>query len=456
MNKDRYLISNDSSIKDALKSIESNNLGIIFIQKNNQVIGTLTDGDIRRALLKNHSIDSKIIDLINMDYIYLYEKDASRENILKILDNRIKVVPILSEKKEFLTVVSQNNIDWNVNEKMISKARSPLRISFAGGGTDITSYFYDEAGVVLNATINKFTHAILEKNTDNSIKIKSYDLQTELNSSNLSKLEYDGKLDLIISLIKLMKPDYGFNLYTYSDVPPGSGLGGSAVLLSAIIGAFNNFRENKYTDYEIAELAFHAERIVMGLSGGWQDQYATVFGGFNYIEFKDNENIVNSLKINDSIKVELEDSLILCYTGLTHNSGSIHDVQKENMMNKKEKDYADISKNIAYEMKSRLLKGDLNDFGELLNKAWFTKKQFSKDITSNYLDEIYDFAISNGAIGGKLLGAGGGGYFLFYVPTFKKLSLSGALETKGLEIESFTFDDNGLRTWVSKKNNEDR
>ena len=185
MNKDTYLISNDSSIKDALESIESNNLGIIFIQKNNQVIGTLTDGDIRRALLKNHSIDSKIIDLINIDFIYLYEKDASRENILKILDNRIKVVPILSEKKEFLTVVSQNNIDWNVNEKMISKARSPLRISFAGGGTDITSYFYDEAGVVLNATINKFTHAILEKNTDNSIKIKSYDLETELNSSKL-------------------------------------------------------------------------------------------------------------------------------------------------------------------------------------------------------------------------------------------------------------------------------
>ena len=451
MTKDIYLINYQSSIKDALKSIEANNLGIIFIQEDNKVIGTLTDGDIRRALLKNYTIESNVSDLINRNFVYLFKKDATRENILKILDNRIKVVPILNEKKEFITVVSQNNIDWNINEKVISKARSPLRISFAGGGTDITSYFYDEAGVVLNATINKFTHAILEKNTDKSIRIMSYDLNTELEANDLSKLEYDGKLDLIISLIKLIKPDYGFSLYTYSDVPPGSGLGGSAVLLSAVIGSFNNFRENKYTDYEIAELAFHAERIVMDLSGGWQDQYATVFGGFNYIEFKGSENIVNSLRINESIKVELEDSLLLCYTGITHNSGAIHDIQKENMMNKKEKDYADVSKNIAYEMKSRLLKGDLDDFGELLDKAWATKKQFSKNITSDYLDEIYEFAIKNGAIGGKLLGAGGGGYFLFYVPTFKKQSLSKALTNKGLAIESFTFDDNGLRSWVSKK-----
>lgn len=451
MNKEIYLITDKSSIKDALIAIESNNLGIIFVAEKNKVIGALTDGDIRRALLENHTIDSKIDNLVNSNFVYLYKKDASRENILKLLDNRIKVIPIISDEKEFISIVSQNKIDWNINEKIISKARSPLRISFAGGGTDITSYFYEEEGVVLNATINKFTHAILEKNDSQNISIISYDLDTELTASNLSNLKYDGNLDLIISLIKLINPDYGFNLYTYSDVPPGSGLGGSAVLLSAIIGSFNNFREYKYTDYEIAELAFHAERIVMDLSGGWQDQYATVFGGFNYIEFKNNENIVNSLRINESIKIELEDSLLLCYTGLTHHSGKIHDKQKENMMNKREKEYAEISKEIAYKMKSRLLKGDLDDFGELLDKAWSTKKQFSKDISSDFLDEIYNFAISNGAIGGKLLGAGGGGYFLFYVPTFKKLSLSSALKNKGLEIESFTFDDVGLRNWITRK-----
>ena len=144
-------------------------------------------------------------------------------------------------------------------------------------------------------------------------------------------MKFDGKLDLVKSVIKLLNPDFGFELYTYSDVPPGSGLGGSAVLLSAIIGAFNNFRENKFNDYEIAELAFHAERVELGLAGGWQDQYATVFGGFNFMEFKDHENIVNPLRVSGDIINELEDSLILCYSGLNHNSGDIHDNQKENM-----------------------------------------------------------------------------------------------------------------------------
>ena len=449
----KYIIDINSFVKDALVSIERNNMGIVFIEKNDKIIGTITDGDIRRALLKKVSLDDEIKKLVNKDFTFLFEKDASKENILKLLDNRIKVIPILNQNYKFITIVSKDNIDWNENEILISKSRSPLRISFAGGGTDLTSYFYNEEGVVLNATINKFTHAILEKNNSDQINITSYDLDSTIKAKSLDSLEYDGKFDLIISLLKLLKPNFGFSLYTYSDVPMGSGLGGSAVLLSAIIGAFNNFRENKYTTYEIAELAFHAERIVMSLSGGWQDQYATVFGGFNYIEFKNNENIVNPLRINDDVRTELEDSLLLCYTGINHNSGKIHDKQKKNMLNDKEKEYANISKDIAYQMKSRLLKGDLDDFGELLNKSWETKKQFSEDISSSYLDEIYDYAITNGAIGGKLLGAGGGGYFIFYVPDLKKISLSDALNKKNLACEHFTFDNKGLKYWITKKSN---
>ena len=449
MNK--YIIKSKSSVKDALTSIEKNNMGIVFVEENKKIIGAITDGDIRRALLKNINIDDLINTLINKDFVFLFEKDATKENILKLLDNRIRVIPILNNEYNFVTIVSKDNISWNEEEVLISKSRSPLRISFAGGGTDLTSYFYSEEGVVLNATINKFVHAILEKNDTCEINITSYDLNSTIKAKSIDDLKFDGKLDLIISLIQIIKPNFGFNLYTYSDVPMGSGLGGSAVLLSAIIGSFNNFRENKYTNYEIAELAFHAERIVMGLSGGWQDQYATVFGGLNYIEFRNNENIVNQLRISDDIKTELEDSLLLCYTGLSHNSGKIHDKQKMDMLNDKQKEYAKISKSIAYDMKSRLLKGDLDNFGDLLDKAWQTKKEFSNEISSPYLDEIYDYALKNGALGGKLLGAGGGGYFIFYVPTFKKISLSQALNIKKLTTEYFTFDDVGLRHWITKK-----
>ncbi len=451
MKKNNYLVNKNEKLESVLKQIDDNKIGAVFIEDKDVVIGVATDGDIRRILLKEKNLNLKINECINKEFVFLYEENATKENILKLLDTRIRIIPILNKKKNLITVVSKKNIIWNEEEKIISKAKSPVRISFAGGGTDLTTYFYKESGVVLNTTINKFTHAILEKRSDKKISILSNDLNMKLEFEHIDEIKLNGKLDLIKSVIEILKPDFGFDLITYSDVPPGSGLGGSAVLLSAIIGAFNNFKENKFNDYEIAELAFHAERVVMNLSGGWQDQYATVFGGFNFIEFKDDENIVNPLRISADIKNELEDSLILCYTGVNHDSGKIHNDQKNKMNNTKQKKYAEISKDIAYEMKSKLLKGQIDNFGQLLGKAWETKKKFSSKITNKFLDGIYDYGIKNGALGGKLLGAGSGGFFLFYVPTYTKIKLMNALTQKGLHIETITFDNTGLRRWITKK-----
>ena len=448
----KYLINQNKCLQEALQKIEENHSGIVFVTDDDKkIIGSSTDGDIRRALLINKDLSIKISQCLNQDFIFLLQKDETRENILKLLDTRIKFIPILNDKHELLYVRSHKNIDWNEKENVISKAKSPVRISFAGGGTDLTTYFYKEQGAVLNSTINKFSNAVLQKRQDEKIIIYSDDLKQKVEVENVSELVFDGKLDLIKSVIKLLNPDFGFELFTYSDVPIGSGLGGSAVQLSAIIGAFNNFRENKFNDYEIAELAFHAERVELGLAGGWQDQYATVFGGFNFMEFKDDENIVNPLRISDDIVNELEDSLILCYSGITHNSGNIHNDQKENMNKVEQQKYAQLSKDIASEMKSRLLKGRLDDFGELLHKAWTLKKTFSSKITTPFLDEIYTYALAQGALGGKLLGAGGGGYFLFYVKTFNKIQLVNALKEKGLTIDTFTFDTQGLRSWITKE-----
>ena len=455
MKNNNYCIKRVDTIETALKKMDLNQVGTVFIEEKKKIIGIATDGDIRRALLKKFKLSSDISKIFNKKFIYLLENDATRENILKILDTKIKIIPILSKNHKLISIVTKNNIDWNEKEKLISKGKAPVRISFAGGGTDLTNYFYKESGVVLNATINKFVNAVVEKRNDATIYIKSYDLDKEATYKGVDDIEFDGSLDLIKSVIKILKPEFGFNLFTYSDIPSGSGLGGSAALLSSVIGAFNNFRENKYTDYEISELSFHAERVALNLSGGWQDQYATVFGGFNYIEFKDNENIVNTLRISDEISNELEDSLILCYSGIRHDSNEIHEDQKKKMNNKLQKLYASNSKKIAEEMKSRLLKGRLDDFGELLGQAWETKKKFSSKITTPKLDKIYNFAIKNGALGGKLLGAGNGGYFLFYVPTFSKLKLMSMLKEQGYLVESFTFNNTGLRAWVTKKKYED-
>lgn len=451
MNKINFLVDIDDSIQEALTKLELNNNAIIFITKDEKIIGCATDGDLRRILLKYNSITVPIKEAINKNFTYLFEENASRENILKLLDSKIQVVPILSKDFKLISIASHKNIDWNKSYKIISKAKSPVRISFSGGGTDLTNYFIKEDGVVLNTTIDKFAHAILQKRDDNKIILISNDFKMHLEYKNIDEIEYDGELDLIKAVVKLLNPEFGFELTTYSDVPTGSGLGGSAVILSAIVGAFNNFRINKLNSYDIAELAFQSERIELGLSGGWQDQYATVFGGFNFMEFKEDENIINPLRISNDILNELEDSLILCYSGINHNSGEIHDNQKENMNQKKEKEFANMAKDIALKMKKRLLKGQLDDFGELLHTAWTIKKNFSSKITSPFLDEIYDFALENGALGGKLLGAGGGGYFLFYVPTFRKIELINALELKGFKIDTFTFDNIGLRTWITKE-----
>ena len=451
MKTNNFIINIKSYIRDALEKINLNKHGAVFIEDKGKIVGIITDGDVRRVLLKNIDINIRITKIINKKFVFLIQENATRENILKLLDNKIKLIPILDKSKKLISIVTEKNINWNEEEKVISKSKSPLRISFAGGGTDLTTYFYLEEGVVLNATINKFCHCILEKRTDEKIIILSNDLNKKLTCESLKNLEYDGHLDLIISVIKILKPDYGFNLTTYSVVAPGTGLGGSAVLVSSIIGAFNNFRENKYTDYEIAELAFHAERVCLNISGGWQDQYATVFGGFNYIEFKGSENIVNTLRISDDIKNELEDSLILYNTGISRNSNAIHIDQKKQMNNKKQKLYANKAKLMAHEMKSRILKGKLDDFGELLHEAWEIKKHFSKNITNKKLDKIYDFAIKNGALGGKLLGAGNGGYFIFYVPTFKKIEFIKNMTKKGFDLETFTFDNHGLRSWITKQ-----
>ena len=450
MNKKKYSIKKDKNIEDALKCIELTGLGVVFIEDRSKIIGVVTDGDIRRALIKRKNLNMPLTAFMNKEFVFLRKGTDSRENILKLLDSRIKVIPILDNNDKLVKVVSAKHINWNESGGIISKAKSPVRITFAGGGTDLTAYFYESNGIVFNATINKFTHAVLEKRDDSKIIITSHDLKEVIKVDDISKLKLDGSLDLIKSIIMNLSPDFGFNLYTYSDVPPGSGLGGSAVLASAIIGAFNNFREIKLDVYEIVKIAFHSERIVLELNGGWQDQYATVFGCFIYIEFNNSSNTVNPLRIKDNIKDELEDSLLLCYTGKNHNSGNIHNDIRKKMRVTKEKAYAQKTKEIAYQMKSSLLQGKIDDFGKLLGQAWEAKKKFSAKISNKFLDGIYDYAIKSGATGGKLLGAGDGGYFLFYVPTHKKIDFINAIKKRKLFVEPFTFDDNGLRSWTTK------
>jgi D-glycero-alpha-D-manno-heptose-7-phosphate kinase len=447
-----FIIKSSNTIKAALEKIELNSEGIIcIVDQANKVIGVATDGDIRRKLLEGLGLDDSIDLCKNENFIFASNKD-SRESLLKLLDNGYKAIPIIDKNKSLLSIISRNNLPLSKDNKNFARSRAPVRVSFGGGGSDLTHFFSKSNGAVINATISIYTHAFLKLRDDLKVIIKSRDLNEIIEEENLElALNQNTKLNLIQSIIMLIKPKYGFELEIYSDFPPNSGLGGSSAISAAVLGCFNEFRSDPWDTYELSELAFQAERLTLNIAGGWQDQYACTFGGFNFIEFNKDKNIIHPLRIQNSTKLELEENLILCNTGISHDSGNIHNDQKENMQNSDIDNLVKNNVDLTYEIKNQLLRGKLSEFGRSLDKAWESKRKFSSKISSPKIDKIYSEAILSGAIGGKLLGAGGGGFFLFYVPPFKRNKVVNKLELMGLSIYRFTFDDLGLQSWKTRE-----
>lgn len=332
---------------------------------------------------------------------------------------------------------------------MIIRSKTPLRISFGGGGTDVSPYPERKGGATLSTTIDKYCYCTLVTRSDNSINVRSLDYDTLIKYHADDELRYDGKLDLVKATTKIMEVKNGFDLFLHSDAPPGSGLGTSSALVVALVGAFKDCLRLPLTNYDIAELAYRIEREEAGIKGGKQDQYATTFGGFNFIEFLGKQAVVNPLRIKKDTLNELEYRLMLCYTGKTRLSAGIIDDQVRRYVQAEEDvvQALDQTKELAIAMKNALLLGKINEFGSLLHEAWCAKKKFSPKVTDPNIDELYELARQNGAIGGKLLGAGGGGYLLFLCKFDKRHIVAEKLERAGGKITNFAFDFEGMQSW---------
>lgn len=448
MKIENFLIDGNCSIKDALTKIDHNSFGIIFSQKKSgEVYGAATDGDIRRSLIAGLGLDDKLDKCINKKF-YWEDENVSREALIKKLDHKIKVIPILDSKMHLIDVITKENLPEIEEMPVYARSKSPVRISFGGGGSDLTHYFSKGIGAVINSTVSFYSHATLHIRPDSKIIIHSLDLRSTLKADNLEDcLNAKGEFGLIQAVIKTINPDFGFELDLHSDFPMSSGLGGSAVVAAAILGCFNQFRKDQWSLHELSELAYQAERLHQGIEGGWQDQYATIFGGFNFIEFKMDQNVVHPLRIPQEILLELEESLVLCNTGVQHNSGNIHKDQRSQMLNKDKQVLVQKNVDLCYKLRNQLLRGSLMEFGKSLDAAWKFKRDLSNEISNPQLDGIYDQAMKNGAIGGKLLGAGGGGFFLFFVPPSSKHLLLSHLEKEGLKASPFRFESDGLKSW---------
>jgi D-glycero-alpha-D-manno-heptose-7-phosphate kinase len=334
---------------------------------------------------------------------------------------------------------------------MMIRAKAPLRISFAGGGTDVPPFPEQEGGLVLNATINRYAYGTLTPRVDDSIQIESHDFGMSAVFDVHEPLVFDGNLDLVKAAIRRFagRNSSGFNLELHSNAPPGTGLGSSSTMMVTLIGLLKEHRGLPVTDYELADLAYTLERKDLGIKGGLQDQYAATFGGFNFIEMYGDRVIVNPLRISRDVLLELEYNLLLCYTGTTRDGGHVIEDQTQRLESGNEDTVNALraQKELAVEMKNTLLQGKLGDFGALLDSAWQQKKMMSKRISTDRIEELYEEARKAGALGGKVTGAGGGGYMLMYCSTGAKHKVAARMLELGADVEEFAFEPEGLRTW---------
>jgi D-glycero-alpha-D-manno-heptose-7-phosphate kinase len=338
---------------------------------------------------------------------------------------------------------------------VIFRARAPLRISFSGGGTDLTPYVNDNGGLVLSTTIDRFAYATLTFRDDRRIRVRSLDLSTNLDFHVDDTPPFDGNLDLIKGCLNRLRPDgdgidRGLELYLETQAPPGSGLGASSALVVATIGALTEWRRLTLDRYEIARLAWEIERKDVGVPGGLQDHYAASFGGFNLIEFHSESSvIVNPLRIERRILNELVYNMLLVYTGATRVSAQIIESQITGLAahERQVTEAMDCMKALTIQAKDALLRGRLETFAEILHEEWVAKKRTSESVTTPHIDEMYEEARKLGSLGGKVSGAGGGGFMFLYCPYHCKPMVSQRLMQMGAQVLPVAFEPKGMQSW---------
>ena len=338
---------------------------------------------------------------------------------------------------------------------MIYRSKAPLRIGFAGGGTDVSPYSDIYGGAVLNATVSLYARASIEPLPEGRMVFQALDRDLSCEYDAGKPSQDDGKLVLHRAVYEHIAKLYGplpggFRLSTYVDAPAGSGLGSSSTLVVAMIGVFAEWLDLPLGSYDIARMAYRIEREELGMAGGKQDQYAATFGGFNFMEFPDGDKaIVNPLRVHKTYIDELENNLLLFYTSHSRLSAAIIEEQQRNV---RQSDAASIEamhavKRQALEMKDALLRGRMDRVGELLHEGFEAKKRMARSISNPQIEEIYRTAVEAGALGGKVLGAGGGGFMAFYCPDIRRYRVMKSLERFAGSFRAYQFVPEGLSTW---------
>jgi D-glycero-alpha-D-manno-heptose-7-phosphate kinase len=336
------------------------------------------------------------------------------------------------------------------------RARAPLRLGLAGGGTDVSPYCDIYGGYVLNATIQRHAYALLETEDQGSVKFVATDQNLVDEINDISSISLNGPLRLHRAVYMYMMKNYNngkninLELTTYCESPMGSGLGSSSTLVVVMIHTFVEMLNLPFDDYAIAKLAFEIERFDCGLHGGRQDHYSAAFGGFNFMEFySDSRTVVNPIRVKDWILCELEASILLYYTGVSRESAQIIEDQRNNVIQGEMEaiEAMHLVKQEAMVMKECLLKGDFNGIVESMKYGWENKKKSALSVSNSKIDNVYDVAINAGATAGKVSGAGGGGFMMFLVPPKNRMAVVKQLVDQGGEVSYCHFTKYGSQVW---------
>lgn len=332
---------------------------------------------------------------------------------------------------------------------MLIRGKAPLRLSFCGGGSDVSPYCDEHGGCVLSTTIAMHAMGSLEVRNDSQVSIFSVDYDELVRYELGSEINEGDKLSFLRAVIKRLNPPHGLNLYMHCDAPPGTGLGSSGAISALIVGLINRAFNLMLNKYDMARIAYQVEHDDLGRAVGRQDHYAAVFGGMNFMEFGAGEPIVYPLRVEPWILEELGYHLQMFYTRKKRDSTDIVASQVKFYQDKRSEtmDALVEMKTLAREMQRCLVQGKLKRFGHLLHEAWENKKRMNPGTVNPYLGELYEAARKHGAVGGKILGAGGGGFFIFYTPFTQKAAVSDALTRLGAQPTPIAFDEGGMRTW---------
>ena len=338
---------------------------------------------------------------------------------------------------------------------MIYRSKAPLRIGLAGGGTDVSPYCDLYGGAILNATISLYAYATIELLKIPEVIIEAIDRKEVATFSLADSLPIDGNLDLAKGVYNRIVAEHGplpsgFKLTTYVDAPAGSGLGTSSTLTVAILGAFAEWLRLPLGDYDMAHMAYEVERLELRMAGGKQDQYAATFGGVNFMEFYSNDKvIVNPLRIKPKYLYELENNLLLYFTATSRLSSTIIEAQSRNVVDKNQQSIEAMHqlKEQSRMMKEAMLRGHVDEIGPILDFGFRYKKQMASGISNSMMDEMYESALAAGATGGKISGAGGGGFMMFYCPANTSYKVREALSQFGGVLRPYQFTERGLFAW---------